>query len=116
MSTKSLKDQVIGRYRDAYRVARVTAGFGSAIKIIGILFAGVIGFLSLRMAERGGGDAILVLGIGIAVFIALLFFVIGVIVSANGQMLGATLDSAVNTSTAITDLEKMEILSLKSGR
>lgn len=44
--------------------------------------------------------------------VGLLLYVVGVIVAAQGQMLKATLDSAVNSSPFLTHEHKAEIMSL----
>ena len=41
-----------------------------------------------------------------------LFFVLGILVSAQGQILKATLDSAVNTSPFLTNDEKAKVIDI----
>jgi len=60
---------------------------------------------------RGGAEVLVVGGI-VAGLIALLFYLLGVLVAAHGQVLQATLDSAVNSSPFLTDADKAEIMSL----
>jgi hypothetical protein len=54
----------------------------------------------------------LVIGILVGCLAGLLWYVIGIFVAAQGQILKATLDSAVNSSPFLTDAHKAEIMSL----
>ncbi len=102
------------RYRDAYLVSKVTIGFGNWVKRIGFLLAGVIFFGALIMSlEANNAEEILVVGgFVVAGLIGLLFYLIGVLVAAHGQVLQATLDTAVNSSPFLTDADRVEIMSL----
>ena len=119
---------VTKRYRDGYRVAGATDGFGQLIKAIGILSGLGIGLLGLIVsagaAEQarkssfglsdGGGIAfgsILFFGITGAI-IGIIFWILGVIISAKGQELKASLDSAVHSSPFLSDAEKAQVMSL----
>ena len=107
---------LIKRYQDAYVVARVTNGFGRMIKAIGIIIGGLLAVGGFMIASNGGpGDPMSVLGIvGVVggVIVGALFYVIGVLVSAQGQILKASLDSAVNSSPFLTNQHKAKIMSL----
>jgi hypothetical protein len=48
--------------------------------------------------------------------VGLLFYLLGVLVAAQGQTLLASLDSAVNSSPFLTNHQKAEILSLTTQR
>ena len=113
------------RYRDAYLVAKVTVGIGSTIKIIGfglaaIILLGTFAFANLAGGQRGmgndasGGVFIVVLFIGgiNAFIVGFVSYIIGVIVSANGQALKATLDNTVGNSLFLTDDLKAKIMYL----
>ncbi|MCX6539835.1 MAG: zinc ribbon domain-containing protein [Acidobacteria bacterium] len=99
------------RYVDAYRVANTISWFGQAIKVGGgilgvFIFAGV----SEAMKSPGGG---LIIGI----MVGAVFFVIGVMVAAQGQLLRATLDTAVHSSPFLTDDLRATVMSLRpNGR
>ena len=115
---KSLKK----RYRDAYRVARITAGVGSMIKVVGALLGILIflGAFALAAGQRNvygvrGGDVQLIAVIVAAIFggtVWLVFFIWGVLVSAQGQILKASLDGAVNGSPFLTNEQRATIMSL----
>lgn len=113
------------RYWDAYFVAKVTIGLGKTIKMIGFILAtiillGTFAFANLAAGQRGvgndffGGVFIVALTIGgtYAFIVGFVFYVIGVIVSAQGQILTATLDNTVGNSPFLRDELKAKIMSL----
>ncbi len=118
------------RYQDAYKVSKAAIGFGGFFKFIG-LFLGILGILAnlglfaygvtqLRQGFLGYGaseqDRLVALGLVLVggTFWSLLtwaiFHLLGVLVSAIGQTLSATLDNSINTSTLITDQEKAQVI------
>lgn len=98
------------RYRDAYYVANTTVAFGNGIKITGFVLAGLVFFGVLAIGEGGGSRAVLaLLSAGL---VGLLFYFLGVLVAAQGQILLASLDGAVNTSPFLTNEQRAEIMSL----
>lgn len=108
---------LIGRYRDAYLVGNTIAGLGTSIKIfgvvIGILIAGVTWWLGENLfLDRD--PAIL-----IATLVGLLFgggiFIIGILVSAQGHVLVASIDSAVNSSPFLDNGHRAKIMGLPGG-
>jgi hypothetical protein len=98
---------VVNRYRDAYRVGSALVGLGTAIKIAGVIFAALILLGALTM-----GETIALAGVVIAVLNGGLFWVCGVVVAAQGQILQATLDTAVGASHFLTDLQRAEAMGL----
>jgi hypothetical protein len=119
--SKSLPEGVearalMSRYEDAYKVARVTVSFGDVIKIIGMVLAGVIVLLTLIAAgqtEGGLSFAMFLMGLVFAAFVGVLFYLFGVMVSAQGQILTASLDGAVNSSPFLTNEHRAKIMSLR---
>lgn len=104
------------RYKDAYMMAKVIVGAGTLIKGIGVVF-GIITVLAVvvggsNSSDRSGGGLIVIVGLLSAAIQVGFFYVIGTIVSSQGQILRATLDSAVNTSPHIDTAEKAEIMAL----
>ena len=106
----------MSRYRDAYHVARATTAIGGTVKVIGIVLASLVVLVVIAIAlyafnERG----IMQVSIPAVVF-GLIFgipvYVLGILVSAHGQVLKATLDSAVHTSPFLTDDQKLKVMSL----
>jgi hypothetical protein len=104
------------RYKDAYVVSSVTEGFGRLIKALGVLIAGVLVLVGFLLIGQGGlGEATFALGVVILIFgivTGLSFYMWGVLVSANAQVLKASLDSAVNTSPFLSNEHRAEIMSL----
>jgi hypothetical protein len=120
-SLSSRISALMKRYRDAYIVARVTNGFGGMIKTTGIVIVVLlvlIGFMIIS-SMRGPMDTAsiievvaVVFGIIIGIITGAWFYIIGVLVSAQGQILKASLDSAVNSSPFLTNEHKAKIMSL----
>lgn len=99
------------RYTDAYRVANLTEGVGKTTQFIGILLGVLVLLAGLSSRDSlGGGSA--VAGILAALVVGGGFFLMGVFISASGQILRATVDSAVNTSPFWSNDEKAMIMSI----
>jgi hypothetical protein len=94
------------RYSDAYAVASVVVGFGAVIKVVGVVVGVVILVVSLRADFWGSSIGGLLLGSATGLF----FYLLGVIVAAQGQILRATLDTAVNTSPFLSDRQKENMI------
>lgn len=107
---------VVRRYRDAYRVGAALVSLGNSVKIVGAILGGIIliGSLSSANSPFGGGGFILMIGIVAAVISGGLFWVCGVMVAAQGQILQATLDNAVASSHFLTDAERANAMGLPS--
>ena len=108
--------KVAKRYFDAYRVAKTIDGFGSIIKAIGIIFALLLVLIGVFAYSQSRGESVVVavsiLSIILGISIGGLFFVVGVLVSAQGQVLKASLDTAVNTSPFLLSDEKATVMSV----
>jgi hypothetical protein len=102
------------RYRDAYLVGKVIDGFGGLVKAIGMVVAALLVVAGLLLAVNGreAAFALGVVGIFSGIFVGLLFYLLGVLVSAQGQILKASLDSAVNTSPFLVNEHRAKIMSL----
>lgn len=119
----SVQSSWINRYKDAYRVGKTIYLFGSTVKVIGVIFAIFVCLISLLMgfATLAVGEAsqyllplgILIgfIGIIFGVFIGALLFVFGTLISAQGQLLIATLDSAVYASPFMLPESKVAAMS-----
>lgn len=93
-------------YTDAYRVVRVLAVVGALAKGLGILvFLGCVflgGVASQELTYEDTQQVMLVtLGVMSGMGAGLPLFFVGVLISAQGQLLRATLDTAVNTSRLV---------------
>ena len=98
-------DAVINRYTDAYRIAGITVGFGTVVRVVG----GVLGAAVLFIGSHEFG---LVQALFVAALVAAIFFFIGMLLATQGQVLKATLDTAVNSSPFLTDNQKAIAMSL----
>jgi hypothetical protein len=100
------------RYADGYTAAGFIVGFGTVIKVVSFIAGALVlmGFIAsnfhMGVASSVAGFAGMIFG----ALIAFVGFIAGVMVSAQGQMLKATLDSAVNTSPFLENQERRRIM------
>lgn len=87
-------------------------GLGNAIKVVGAILGGIVAFGALRLPDSLFGGAV---GLFFAVIVAGMFWICGVIVAAHGQILRATLDTAVASSHFLTDVERADAMGLPKG-
>lgn len=112
-SSDAVSRSVVSRYRDAYLVARATTTIGAVVKAIGV----ALGFLIVAVSAIAGGQAgdavrFLVGGILLGPVIGVPLFVLGVLVSAHGQVLKATLDTAVHSSPFLNKEDMARVMSI----
>ena len=101
------------RYRDAYSVSSLTDVFGNLIKAIAFILAGILVLAGLVMLAQGDATfALGVLTLVLGVVSGLGFYMIGVLVCANAQILKASLDGAVNSSPFLSNEHRAKIMSL----
>jgi hypothetical protein len=106
------------RYSDAYRVAATAVVIGATLKILAVCAGGlalIVSMLPVSRAIAGAGSAdstALLIGLVAAVLVGVPLYALGILVSAHGQVLKATLDTAVNTSPFLANEQKANILSL----
>lgn len=118
-AASSQTSAVVNRYKDAYLTARAVDGVGSISKGIGVAIALLLGLAGLVTIGNGrGGDTgaaigIMTIGFGIATGAGL--YVLGILVSAQGQILKAALDGAVNVSPFLTNEQRAKVMSLPSA-
>lgn len=105
---------VAGRYADAYLIARGINGIGGVIKGFGI-FIGVLMALAGLVSIAKGGMGVLIgfAMLGVASGFATLFYFFGMLAAAQGQILKATLDTAVNTSAFLSTDDRAAVMSLR---
>jgi hypothetical protein len=85
----------------------VIIGAGNGVKTVGVIVA--ILFALVSFAANG---IFLFVGLMSAFAAGVLFYVAGVVISAQGQLLQATLDTAVNSSPLLDNEQKAQILAL----
>jgi hypothetical protein len=98
-------DSLARRYRDAYHSARIIVSAGNGTKIVGPLLAGVFAIASFKE-----GGYLLFGGLAFALALGTSLYIAGVLISAQGQLLQANIDSAVNTSPLLDNDQKSKIL------
>ncbi len=112
----ALVASVVRRYADAYIVARTIDAFGLTIKGVGVAIGVLLALVSLFMVATGGGSiAFLLAAMTIAGAITIVLVLLGTLASAQGQVLKASLDTAVNTSRFLSDRDRAQIMSLPFG-
>ena len=90
------------RYNDAYLVAKALWTFGEAIKYIGLGLGAIILIAAVIIAAKGGGALVFVCGVLLGLIVAIPICILGVLLTAQAQVLRATLDTAVHTSPFLT--------------
>jgi len=91
----------MSRYDDAYIVSQSLVGFGSLVKIAGYVVGGatiLLGFVAGAQAVSSSAVVLVLVGIISGVALGLPIYILGVLVSAQGQILKASLDTAVHAS------------------
>lgn len=101
------------RYQDAYHVANVIVIVGSICKAIGFILGGLLAFGGIYLYSNANGfnvDGIIgVIATISGIFLSLLFFILGTLICAVGEINRATLDTAVNTSTFLSNEDRARI-------
>jgi hypothetical protein len=116
MPNPQTQSAISHRYRDAYAVSSTIVGFGDLIKVLGCLFGGLIALGGLLMMTQGGlGFATEVGAVVWGGVTATLIYLFGIVVAAQGQILRATLDTAVNTSPFLDNPSRAEIMTVPLG-
>lgn len=122
LESAEVASSIAKRYKDAYLVSRATVGFGSLIKALGILLGIGMQLVAFFIASQkpSGNDGSIVIGISVisgafGIFAGILLYLLGILVSAQGQILKASLDSAVNTSPFLTNENRIVMMSLQES-
>ncbi|HXU29306.1 MAG TPA: hypothetical protein VN851_01910 [Thermoanaerobaculia bacterium] len=97
------------RYTDAYLVARAVNGTGQTVKFVGYVVAALLTLIGFVAANQFGAVGVFA-GLLLGGLTALPFYALGVLVSAQGQILMANLDTAVNSSPLLSQDEIRNIL------
>ena len=113
-------NQAVRRYQDAYTVAKTANAFGNFTKILGIISAGIIGLIGLIMMlftatsfdSAGAGFVMFLFTVTLGAIVGAIFYILGIVLSALGQNLMATLDTAVNGSPFMTQEQKAQAMNL----
>ena len=109
----SAAQSAVKRYRDAYLVAGVTCSIGGIVKGLGIIFGIIIVIAGFGLASYGPNGALQLAGFVAGAIVGIPIYVLGVLVSAQGQHLKASLDQAVHTSPFLDESQKARAMSLQ---
>jgi DNA-directed RNA polymerase subunit RPC12/RpoP len=102
------------RYSDAYAVANAIISTGTAVKVIGVLFA-VVGSVAVVAYSREAAPffgSLWVFELLLCAVVGFGFWIAGVFITAQGQLLRALLDTAVNTSPLFSNSDKERIMGI----
>jgi hypothetical protein len=112
------------RYKDAYIVSKVTSFLGYLIQFgaIGLAILLIVAglFAASRMISPDGtwspfAYAAAAIGFMSGVVSGALFYVLGVLISAQGQIILATLDTAVSCTPLLSNEEKSSIITRRTA-
>jgi vacuolar-type H+-ATPase subunit I/STV1 len=99
---------LIPRYSDAYDIASSTIRTGNLLKSLAIgLF--VLGILVLVIGIKKSSETLLTAGVVIAVG-SISPFILGMLLSAQGVIIRAVLDTAIHTSPLLSTEEKSRLV------
>lgn len=102
---------LIRRYSDAYIAARALVVIGGIIKWVGVVLAIIILVIGIAMSSGSGSGGIFAfVGFALACLVGVPTFVLGILISAQGQIHLATLDTAVNSSRHLSKDDVAKIL------
>jgi hypothetical protein len=108
----TVADAAAKRYSTGYFVARGITGVGAAIKVIGVVLGLLIAIIAFIVGSQTSFIFGLV-GLVVALAVAVPVYVLGILVSAQGQLMKAVIDSAIHTSPFLDPHQKASAMSLK---
>jgi hypothetical protein len=100
------------RYSDAYARANAQTRMGASIKTASFVVGGLVVAVGVVGALASGEFGAVVLGILGGALVGVIGYGLGSMIVANGQILKATLDTAVNTSPMLNNDDRAGIMSL----
>lgn len=100
------------RYKDAFSVAKITVTMGTLVKVVGVVLSILIIAGGFGLADTARNEVFGIIGLVGGILIGIFLYFLGVLVSAQGQILRASLDSAVNTSPFLSNEQRARAMSL----
>ncbi len=118
----SNKNQTINDYQDSYSLAKNAIKFGNIAKLTGFVSAGIISFLGLFLTlilvsnyrDAGMAFVVFLILVTVGAIFGALFYGLGIALTALGQNLSATLDSAVQVSTFMKNEQKAQAMNIEN--
>lgn len=105
--------RAMSRYTDAYHVAQATTTIGGVVKATGIILAVIVLLVGLAMASESNETMIGVAAVPVSIALGASLYVLGLLVSAQGQVLKAILDNTVTGSPFLTHDEMRKVMSIQ---
>lgn len=105
---------IVSRYTDAYLTSRTITRVGATVKFIAFFISVIIVLFSFIAGYTMGSQTAQYIfgGIILGFIVGIPFYVLGILVSSQGQILKATLDTAVNSSQLLTKDEMRKMMSV----
>jgi hypothetical protein len=111
-SGEDVSKKASARYACAYSVARTITAVGWFIKVLGVVISiGIMSIGLLAQIDSPRGNTL----IGCFVFgmvVGVPIFILGILISAVGQLMLAVMDTSVHTSPFLTVDQKATVMSL----
>ena len=106
--------QAASRYADAYTTAGAVTGLSVVIKITGIGLGFIICFAAFIVGSNTPGLEGFIIGFGLifGIVTGIVLYLIGILAGALGQLLKASLDSAVHSSPFLDENQKASTMRL----
>jgi hypothetical protein len=111
-------DVLSRRYTDAYRVANGIVAWGNLVKVLGFILGTLIVIVTIALQAKvtlpqGSQFPFVIVGGAVSGFSTVIaFWSAGVLISAQGKMMGTIVDTAVNTCPILNNDERAEIMEL----
>lgn len=111
-------DVLTRRYTDAYRVANGIVAWGNFVKVLGFILGTLLIIVSVALQAEVPSSpefnfpVFIVGGAVSGVSTVVVFWSVGVLISAQGQIMGTIVDTAVNTCPILDNDERAEIMEL----
>ena len=111
-----LAGKLVRRYKDSYTQAHAVVAIGSVIKFITVILCIAIVAIGFFIGSGSQGQSsfnmtVFGIALGIACIVGIPFYILGILVAAQGQTQLATLDTAVNSSRHLGNQDVADILS-----
>ena len=103
------------RFSENYKTAQTLTKAGRLISTVALILVFPFAIAGLDVAGQEAMSGALILW-GLAGMMALIGYGVGRAVTAQGHILGTSIDQAVNTCTLLTDLDREEIMSLHASQ
>ena len=103
---------VMARYKDGYSVARGAVRIGNFYKSLSIIIGIGIAVVGLLVAQQTNNAPLLIPALVLAFAVSAGLWMMGVLIAAQGQLLQAAFDTAVNTSPFLTNEQRSVTMSL----